>query len=98
MKTRREFIIEQAAALQVAAVNNPRHEDRGGDAVASLCVKDAERLANALELTDGPEAGDCYTVPREMGDAFVEWTSSAQWSGVIRDMRDHLKAQQKGGE
>lgn len=102
MKTRRELIVEQAMALQLAAVNNPRHEGKGGEAVARLCVRDAERLADALLTSDTIDTADAYTVPKAVGDAWVEdcdeflgESTNNELNKRTRPFYDCLKAQQQ---
>ena len=104
MKTRREFIIEQAAALQVAAISRERIYGEPAHQHSRLCVDWATALADALELVDEPEPRDTplmsdtiedYRVPRAVGDA---WIRDRDFVGVgtwHRPLYDCLKAQQQ---
>lgn len=100
--TRQEFIRDQAARLQVAAIGEPRYQGKRGELVAGLCIKDAARLADALGLTDAPKQDGGYSVPKAMADDWVagceNFRGEFMATSYDRPLYDCLKAQQEASK
>ena len=96
-RERRDFIVRQAAALQVASVSIENLRTRGDIYVAALCVGSATALADALNLTDSPAPAvpsGCYAIPVEVVDRWMQgWGVAPPLEGSLnRSLYDTIAA------